>query len=210
MDTQTVTQETTQTQENVVSTEVTETQQVEADKGESVNTTEDVNAVVKNEDNEAIDLPKTLEEFEIAKKAAANKANTEILKSLGVKSVKDFKELQAKANEALTKHEELVKQSQDLIKEKETLSKEYETLKQTSILDRLAVKPEYRDDLVKLAKDKVDGTNSFESVLKNLIDTKYQHAVLKNTTRIGVEKTTTETNQSDISPELQKKYTWLK
>ena len=191
-----VTQETTQ---EVVSTEVTETQQVEAEQ-----------EVVQTSDTEAIDLPKTLEEFEIAKKAAANKANTEILKSLGVKSVKDFKDLQAKANETLTKYEELAKQTEDLIKEKETLSQEHETLKQTSVLDRLAVKSEYRDDLVKLAKDKVDGTNTFESVLKNLIDTKYQHAVQKNTTRIGVERTQPETNQSDISPELQKKYAWLK
>lgn len=154
----------------------------------------------------ANELPKTFEEFEIAKKAAVNKANTEILKALGVKSIKEFKEVQSKATEALTQFEELAKRNEELTKTYESVSHEYETLKQTSILDRFAVKPEYREDLVKLAKDKIDKDNSFEKVLQEMVEGKYSYAVTPSSTvvkKIGTEKTTVEA-KSEVEKYLEK------
>ena len=164
--------------------------------------TDDATTSTSNE----VELPKTLEEFEIAKKAAVNKANTEILKALGVKSIKEFKEVQAKANEALTKFEELAKRNEELTKTYESVSHEYETLKQISILDRLAVKPEYREDLVKLAKDKIDENNSFEKVLQEMVEGKYSYAVAPSSTvvkKIGTEKTTVEA-KTEVEKYLEK------
>ena len=154
-------------------------------------------------------LPATKEEYEISIKAAVNKEKTNFLKELGVKSVKEYKESISKAEEALSKHEELIKQNEQIIKEKESISHEYENLKQTSALDRLGVKEEYREDLVKLAKDKVTADNSFEAVVKNLVETKYQHTVQKPQVKIGTEKTDQQSGQS-TSSELHKKYSWIK
>lgn len=156
-------------------------------------------------------LPTTKEELDIMLKRATNKANTSILKTLGVKSVKEFKEVQAKANEALAQFETLSKQSQELSQKNEAISKEFESLKQTSILDRLNIREEYRDDLIKLAQDKVTAENSFEAVIKQLVETKYQYTVNGKAVKFGTEKTQTETqNTTTVSPELQKKYSWLK
>jgi len=154
-------------------------------------------------------LPTTKEEYEISVKAAVNKEKTNFLKALGVKSVKEYKESISKAAEALSKHEELIKQNEQIIKEKESISHEYEKLKQTSVLDRLGVKEEYREDLVKLAKDKVTADNSFETVAKNLVETKYQHMVQKPQVKIGTEKTEQESVQS-TSSKLHTKYKWIK
>lgn len=156
-------------------------------------------------------LPTTKEELEIMIKSAVNKANTSILKSLGVKSVKEFKEVQAKANEALTQFETLSKQNQELSQKNEAISKEFESLKRTSILDRLNIREEYREDLIKLAQDKVTEENSFEAVIKELVETKYQYTVNGKAVKFGTEKTHTETQDTTtVSPELQKKYSWLK
>lgn len=156
-------------------------------------------------------LPTTKEELDIMLKSATNKANTSILKTLGVKSVKEFKEVQAKANEVLTQFETLSKQSQELSQKNEAISKEFESLKQTSILDRLNIRQEYRDDLIKLAQDKVTAENSFEAVIKQLVETKYQYTVNGKAVKFGSEKTQTDIqNTTTVSPELQKKYGWLK
>lgn len=156
-------------------------------------------------------LPTTKEELDIMLKSATNKANTSILKTLGVKSVKEFKEVQAKANEVLTQFETLSKQSQELSQKNEAISKEFESLKQTSILDRLNIRQEYRDDLIKLAQDKVTAENSFEAVIKQLVETKYQYTVNGKAVKFGSEKTQIDTqNTTTVSPELQKKYGWLK
>jgi uncharacterized protein with gpF-like domain len=154
-------------------------------------------------------LPTTKKELDIMLKSAINKANTSILKTLGVKSVKEFKKVQAKANEALTQFETLSKQNQELSQKNEAISKEFESLKQTSILDRLNIREEYRDDLIKLAQDKVTEENSFEAVIKELVETKYQYTVNGKAVKFGSEKTKTE-DTTTLSPELQKKYRWLK
>lgn len=156
-------------------------------------------------------LPTTKEEFEKAMKAAVNREKTNFLKELGVKSVKEYREQSTKAKEALTQFEELTKQKQALTQEKEAVSQQYESLKQTHTLDMLGVKPEYREDMVKLAQDKVTAENSFETVLKELIETKYQYTVQgKGNVKFGTEKTTEKTKDSTTSTELQKKYSWLK
>lgn len=156
-------------------------------------------------------LPTTKEEFEIAMKAAVNREKTNFLKELGVKSVKEYREQNTKAQEALTQFEELTKQKQALTQEKEAVSQQYESLKQTHTLDMLGVKPEYREDMVKLTQDKVTAENSFETVLKELIETKYQYTVQgKGNVKFGTEKTIEKTKDSTTSTELQKKYSWLK
>ncbi len=190
-------------------TEVVSNQQpVAQDKTEETITPE-----VKDDSAKEVEfkLPTTKEELDIMLKSATNKANTSILKKLGVKSVKEFKEVQAKANEALTQFETLSKQNQELSQKNEAISKEFESLKQTSILDRLNIREEYRDDLIKLAQDKVTEENSFEAVIKQLVETKYQYTVNGKAVKFGSEKTDIETqNTTTVSPELQKKYSWLR
>lgn len=160
---------------------------------------------IKSDENE-FKLPTSKEEYDTLVKSAVNRANTEILKALGVKSIKEFKEVQAKATEALTKFEELAKRNEELTKTYESVSHEYETLKQTSILDRLAVKPEYREDLVKLAKDKIDENNSFEKVLQEMVEGKYSYTVTSSNAvvkKIGTEKTTVEA-KTEVEKYLEK------
>ena len=167
--------------------------------------------VAKEKNVDEFKLPTTKEEFEKAMKAAVNREKTNFLKELGVKSVKEYREQNTKAQEALTQFEELTKQKQALTQEKEAVSQQYESLKQTHTLDMLGVKPEYREDMVKLAQDKVTAENSFETVLKQLIETKYQYTVQgKGNVKFGTEKTTEKTKDSTMSTELQKKYSWLK
>mgnify|MGYP001264752839 CR=1 FL=1 len=155
-------------------------------------------------------LPTTKEEYDTLVKSAVNREKTNFLKELGVKSVKEYKEQLSKAEEALSKNEDLIKQSEELIKQKEELSQQYESLKQTSTLDRFGVKEEYRDYLIKLAKDKIDAEHSFESVLQNLVETKYQHTIQKGNIKIGSEKTQIQKDSTSVSPELISKYPWLK
>lgn len=176
-------------------------------------TSQEVQPVKKEDKVDEFKLPTTKEEYETLVKAAVNREKTLFLKELGVKSVKEYKETLAKAEESLTKYDELIKRNEELIKTHESLSHEYETLKQTSILDRLGVKDDYREDMVKLALSKVDDKNSFESVLKNLVESKYQYTVQgKSTVKFGTEKSTQTTSgtESSIPTGLQNKYPFLK
>ena len=191
-------EENIQTQTNVVNQEtLTETDSV------NVNVSID-DTTTSNE----FKLPTSKEEYDTLVQSAVNREKTNFLKALGVKSVKEFKEQVSKANEALTKFEELAKRNEELTKTYESVSHEYETLKQTSILDRLAVKPEYREDLVKLAKDKIDEKNSFEKVLQEMVEGKYSYTVTPSSTstivkKIGTEKTTVEA-KSEVEKYLEK------
>lgn len=148
-------------------------------------------------------LPTTKEEFEKTMKAAVNREKTNFLKELGVKSVKEYRERVSLADESLSKYQELTQANQELLTK-------YEDIKQEALLDNLGVKTDYREDLVKLAKSNVSETKSFEDALKELVETKYQHTVAKGTPKIGFEKTNKEKESSTISPDLQKKYNWLK
>ena len=162
------------------------------------------------EGNEEFKLPTTKEEYETILKSAVNREKTNFLKELGVKSVKEYKDQVSKSEESISKYEELSKQNQEVSTKYDTLAKEYGSLKQTSTLDRLGVKEEYREDLIKLTDGKVDENNSFEAVVKNLVETKYQHMVQKPQVKIGVEKSDITPQGTSISPTLQSKYPFLK
>lgn len=193
-----VTQETTQIQTEVVSTDDTTAQDITLESN------------IKSDEVE-FKLPTSKGEYDTLVQAAVNREKTNFLKALGVKSIKEFKEVQAKATESITKFEELAKRNEELNKTYESISQEYETLKQTSILDRLAVKPEYREDLVKLAKDKIDENNSFEKVLQEMVEGKYSYAVASRAPiKLGLEKTDKVDDEQQISDSLVKKYPWLK
>lgn len=164
----------------------------------------------KKDDEAEFKLPASKEEFDTLIKSAVNKEKTNFLKELGVKSVKEYKEKVSSSEEALTKYAEAVAKSDAPRKEKETLSKENEALKRTSAFDRLGVKEEYREDLLKLAEGKASAENPFEAVIKNLVETKYQHVVQKSTVKIGSEKTAGDKTPDGVSPALASKYSWLK
>lgn len=155
-------------------------------------------------------LPSTQEEYDNLVKAAVNKEKTLFLKELGVKSVKEYKEQVSKAQEALSQHEAMVKQTEEIAKEKESLSQQYETLKQTSVLDKLGVREEYREDMIKLARDKVTESVTFEAALQNLVGSKYQYTTIKGAVKIGAEKTSIDNVDNSSSSELHKKYSWIK
>lgn len=162
------------------------------------------------EKGEEFKLPTTKEEYYDFLKSAVNREKTNFLKELGVKSVKEYKEQVSKSEESISKFEELTNQHQEVSTKYDTLAKEYASLKQSSTLDRLGIKDEYREDLIKLTDGKVDENNSFEAVVKNLVETKYQHMVQKSQVKFGVEKSDIEPQGTSISPSLQSKYPFLK
>ena len=90
------------------------------------------------------------EEYEIAIKSAANKANTEILKSLGVKSVKEFKETYTKFEQEKSNIDTLIKEKDEYAGKYKSLEAELNSLKQERVLDKYNVQDEYKEDLVKL------------------------------------------------------------
>jgi hypothetical protein len=133
------------------------------------------------------------EEYEIAIKSAANKANTEILKSLGVKSVKEFKETYTKFEQEKSNLDTLIKEKDEYAGKSKSLEAELNSLKQERVLDKYNVQSEYREDLVKLAMDKVTEDKPFENVLKELVEGKYKYVVATSSNiKMGTEKTKVE------------------
>jgi len=158
--------------------------------GEQTETTEVVSTPeVKNELPEW-KAPQTKEEFDKALKSAENKKATELLKSLGVVSVSQFKELQAKIEAERVNIETIIKERDESKKTASELSAKYEKLQTEAVLNELNVDEQYREDLIKLAKDRVDDKNTLSSVLKEMVDGRYKYAVTQSArVKLGTEKT---------------------
>lgn len=152
--------------------------------------------------------PTTKEEYELALKSAVNKSNTELLKSLGVKSIKEFKESYNKFEQDKTQLENINKELETYKNKSEEVIKENLILKQEKVMNELNIQEEYREDLLKLANEKVNSEKDLKTVLKEMIDTKYKYAVQSVKVKLGIEKS--DTSQANPISGLAKKYSWIK
>ena len=156
--------------------------------------------------------PESKDALDVLLKAEANRTYTKALKDLGVNSIKEFKELQSKINEDMTSLETLTKEKDEYADTIRGLEGKYNLLKQEQVLDRLNIQEEYREDLLKLAEDKIDENNPFDKVLTEMIEGKYKYAVAQSTKlKMGTEKTNKETETKDTySKSTTQLYPWLK
>lgn len=171
---------------------------------------EPVEETVSNENIEQVEewVAPSKEEYERVLKSTTNKAKTEILKDLGVTSVKDFKIQQAEIEEQLTSLETLKEEYENTQKEYGTLKNEYTSLKKETILGALNVAEDYREDLVKLADAEVTDDRPFEAVVKELVEGRYKHVVASPQLRMGTERRQAE-DTNTISAEMRQRYPWL-
>ena len=57
---------------------------------------------------------------------------------------------------------------------------EHTSLKHERVLDKLNIQDEYREDLTKLALDKVNDSMDFEAVISDMVNDKYRYTVNGN------------------------------
>lgn len=169
---------------------------------ETVTTVEESNTTVQVEAT-----PKTFteEEFNKAIQSASSKAKNEILKDLGINSVKEFKDLQATYNTAISEKDTLVTQ-------KTELENEIASLKINAKIAALGVAEEFKDDFLELTEVKMSKTNkSFDEVSKEILE-KNQHWLTANKiNKLGNDRSDVDKKADNgVSEELKSKYPWLK
>ena len=177
-------------------------------------TMEPVVEAVSTEEVQTIEwkAPESKEALDNMLKAEANRTYTKALKDLGVSSVKEFKETQAKLQEDLKLVESIKVEKDKALNSVIELEGKYNKLKTTSILNELNIEEDYREDLIKLASDKVNDETPIEAVLKEMIEGKYKYTVAQsNKIKMGVEKTDNKVDTSDkYAKSTTQQYPWLK
>lgn len=165
---------------------------------------------VNNNDSNVVNEESSTQEIETyskadydkAVKSAASKAKFDILKELGINSVKEFQELKSTYETAINEKSTLEKSITDL-------NKKNTTLEEDLLLTKLGVSEEYKKDILTLAKSKVDEGHNLETVSKELLEKYPQWRNVKETIKMGTEKSDFE-NKPEVSSELLKKYSWLR
>lgn len=155
----------------------------------------DESTVVENETYSKADYDKAI-------KSAASKAKYDILKELGINSVKEFQELKNTYETAITEKGNLEKTLTDL-------NKKTTSLEEDLILTKLGVSEEYKQDMLTLAKSKVDESHNLETVSKELLEKYPLWKNTKETIKMGTEKTD-RPNEPEVNSALLAKYPWLK
>lgn len=151
-------------------------------------------SVVENETYSKADYDKAV-------KSAASKAKYDILKELGINSVKEFQELKSTYESAINEKSSLEKTLNDL-------NKKNTTLEEDLLLTKLGVSEEYKKDILTLAKSKVDEGHNLETVSKELLEKYPQWKNVKETIRMGTEKS--EDVTPEVSSTLTARFPWLK
>ena len=156
--------------------------------------------------------PASKEELDKLLKAESSRVYTKALKELGVTSVKEFKELQAKIESERTNLETIVKERDQSVNTVKELSAKYNSLVQENLLNELNIEQEYRDDLIKLAQDKVSDEKPLSDVLKEMVEGKYKYAVAQpGRIKMSVEKTnSTKVETEKFAKSTTDLYPWLK
>lgn len=155
--------------------------------------------------------PQTPDELDVMLKSASNKAKTAILKELGVKSIKEFKESYEQTQSKLSEFENIQKEKDKYASKYESLVNEHTSLKHERVLDKLNIQDEYREDLTKLALDKVNDSMDFEAVISDMVNDKYRYTVNGNQQlKMSTEKTQKEEDTNGLSSKTIKKYPWIK
>ena len=164
-------------------------------------TAESETAPVEADNNTTI----TLTETELNKRiqSASSKAKNELMKELGINSVKDFQDLK-------TNYETAINTKTSLEENINTLNQEKTKLSEDLMLTKLGVSEEYREDLLTLAKSKVDNEHSLEDVSKSLLEKFPQFKATKETIKMGTEKAEIKQDTPPVDTELSKRFPWLK
>lgn len=151
----------------------------------------------------------TQEEFKEALKSASNKAKTEILKSLGVTSIKEFKQKEAQLGDLKSQFDNFTKENEEVKSQLEQLKTEYNDLLTTSTLNEMKVKDEYRNDIIKIASDMITETKPFSEAVKELVTGRYKYVTEGQTVKMGTEKTPG-IQISDTDQKIRNKYPFIK
>lgn len=162
---------------------------------------QDTSAPVEAETNTTI----TMTEAELNKKlqSASSKAKNDIMKELGINSIKDFQDLK-------TNYETAINTKTSLEENINTLNQEKTKLSEDLLLTKLGVSEEYREDLLTLAKSKVDNDHTLEDVSKSLLEKFPQFKGVKETIKMGTEKAEIKQDTPPVDTELSKRFPWLK
>ena len=141
------------------------------------------------------------EDYDKAIQSAKSKAKYDILKELGINSVKEFQELKSTYENAINEKKTLEKSLTDM-------NKKNTTLEEDLLLTKLGVSEEYKKDVLTLAKSKVDESHNLETVSKDLLEKYPQWRNVKETVRMGTEKS--EDVTPEVSSTLTARFPWLK
>lgn len=137
------------------------------------------------------------EEYDKAIKSAASKAKGDILKELGITSVKDFS---------------IIKESYEKsISDTEALKKTNEDLSNKLVLKSLNVKDDNADDFISLASKRVSEKKDFSTAAKEVAEA-YPNMLVSYNNRptMGTEKSETKERQEEYSVKMLEKYPFLK
>lgn len=141
-------------------------------------------------------------DYEKAIQSASSKAKNEILKSLGINSVKEFQDLKGTYETAINEKTSLEESINSLNREKLKLQEDL-------MLSKLGVSEEYSNDLLTLAKSKIDENHSLEEVSKELLEKYPQWRNSRESIKMGTEKTDNRAKEPEIDSALLKKFPWL-
>lgn len=139
------------------------------------------------------------EDYKKGLQSAASKAKYEILKELGINSVKEFQDLKLTYDNAISSKTELEKTIASL---NTTNSKLQEDL----MLNKLGVAPEYTEDLLTLARSRVDESHNLEEVSKQLLERYPQWKVSDEKIAIGTPKSSNKAEYASQAEEYLAKY----
>ena len=178
------------------------------DNEQVINTTaQDVNnndSTVVNDESSAKEVETySKEDYDKAIKSASSKAKYDILKELGINSVKEFQELRST-------YETAINQKASLEESISNLNSEKSKLQEDLMLSKLGVSEEYSNDLLTLAKSKVDENHTLEQVSKELLERYPQWKISKETIKMGTERTDNRANEPEVDSALLKRYPWLR
>lgn len=143
------------------------------------------------------------EDYDKAIKSASSKAKYDILKELGINSVKEFHELK-------NTYESAISEKETLAESVSTLSKDKTRLEESLMLSKLGVSEEYTNDLLTLAKSKVDENHTLEQVSKELLEKYPQWRTSKETIKMGTERSDNRSTEPEVDSALLKRFPWLK
>ena len=162
---------------------------------------QDTSAPVEADNNTTI----TLTESELNKRiqSATSKGKNELMKELGISSVKDFQDLK-------TNYETAINTKTSLEENINTLNQEKVKLSEDLMLTKLGVSEEYKEDLLTLAKSKVDENHTLEDISKSLLEKFPQFKGVKETIKMGTEKAEIKQDKPPVDEEMARKYPWLR
>jgi len=163
----------------------------------NITTEQTTTTEVDKSETTAQEVTYTQEQFDKAIQSASSRAKNDILKELGIGSVKEFTELK--------------KSYEDSITEKENLAKDNAKLNDLLILKDLNVKDENSEDFLELARKRITDGKDLKKAAEEVASI-YPSMLNINTTtdvKIGSEKGEKSKPESKYSEDMLKRYPFL-